>query len=427
MNRVTSQLERAMQVNVACPVIVKVKNGYLTELQKYILSNFRLHGTKIPLFNMFSTILPSEAIEEVKQLHFVEKIYLDREIRIPEMSEGGSFFDPIRKRSIFPVMSTLLQASRRKPFKWFPTSESIKMIGADVAHREGYTGKGVKVAVVDTDFSPRFQHHIQLRGRVSGKAVIEELTDKNGHGGHVATTAIGSPFTHRLTGLRALGVAPQASGIGIKTLRGAIGTGSTSDVIMGIAYAYMWGADVINLSLGGTPTEDPTEDPMYDAFERIKSDVIICAAIGNEGPEPGTVSSPGSLPNAIGVGAVDKDGIIAEFSSRGPTPDGRIKPDVVAPGVNIWSGITIETFLDFVSDYSGDGFSALSGTSMATPHVSGIMALAVELFRKELSDVKLNTPLALKIFDEYGEPKNNDYGHGIIHWSWFKRYIEEHK
>jgi len=133
------------------------------------------------------------------------------------------------------------------------------------------------------------------------------------------------------------------------------------------------------------------------------------------------------LPNAIGVGAIDKEGNIAEFSSRGPTPDGRIKPDVVAPGVNIWSGITIETYLDFISDHLGDGFAALSGTSMATPHVTGLMALVVELFRKELSEVKFNTPLALEIIAEYGEPKNNDYGYGLIHWSWFRRYVDEHK
>jgi len=425
MGRITRQLERAMQRNVACPVIVKTRPDRLPELADYLISNFKMHGTRIPLFSMFATVLPVDAIDEIKQLNFVETIYLDREMRIPEISHGLSFVDPVRRSVFFRLASRFNRLSAKT--MWWPTSESRKIIGGDIAESEGYTGRGVKVAVVDSDSSPRFQSHVQLRGRVTGKTVIEEASDKNGHGGHVATTAIGSTFVHRLTGLRALGVAPKATGIGVKTLRGAIGTGSTSDVIMGIAYAYMWGADVINLSLGGTPTEDPTEDPMYDAFERIKDDVVICAAIGNEGPAPGTVSSPGSLPNAIGVGAIDREGNIAEFSSRGPTPDGRIKPDVVAPGVNIWSGITIETYLDFISDHIGDGFAALSGTSMATPHVTGLMALAVELFRKELPEVKLNTPLALEIIEEYGEPKDNDYGHGLINWSWFRRYVDEHK
>lgn len=427
MRGVTRQLQRVMEKSVACPVIIKVKPDYLPELASYILSSFGFRGKQIPLFNMFSTILPTEVIDEVKQLNYVETIYLDREVRIPEMAQGFSFFDPIRRR-IFPAFGSLLmRVSRPKVTEWLPTSESRKMIGADIAESEGYTGRGVKVAVIDTDSSPRFQSHIQIRGRVTGKSVVEEASDKCGHGGHVCTTAIGSEYIHRVTALKALGIAPEASGIGIKALRGVNGAGNISDVLLGVAYAFVWGADVINLSLGSPPTKDYEEDPLYDAFERLKDYMLICAAIGNEGPDPQTVSSPGSLPNVIGVGAVDKDGNVADFSSRGPTPDGRIKPDVVAPGVNIWSGITIETYLDFVSDYIGDGFSALSGTSMATPHVAGLLALAVELFKKELPEVRLNTTLALEIFEEYGEPKNNDCGHGIIQWSWFKSYIEDHR
>jgi len=276
--RITKELERAMQRNVACPVIVKVQHDRLPELASYLISNFKMYGTKISLFSMFATILPVDIIDEVKQLNFVETIYLDREMRIPEISYGLSFVDPVRRGVFFRLASRFNRLSA-KPM-WWPTSESRKIIGADVAEGEGYAGRGVKVAVVDSDSSPRFQSHVQLRGRVTGKTVIEEASDKNGHGGHVATTSIGSTFVHRLTGLKALGVAPKATGIGVKTLRGAIGTGSTSNVIMGIAYAYMWGADVMNLSLGGAPTEDPTEDPMYDAFERIKDDVVICAAIG---------------------------------------------------------------------------------------------------------------------------------------------------
>jgi len=166
---------------------------------------------------------------------------------------------------------------------------------------------------------------------------------------------------------------------------------------------------------------------MFPVFQEIKDNIITCAAIGNEGPDASTTSAPGSLPNVLAVGAIDINGAIAEFSSRGPTPDNRVKPDIVAPGVNIWSGITVDTYLDYVSDYLGNGFTAISGTSMATPHVSGLIALARQLFKKELPEVPFTTDLVFKICEMYGEPKSNERGWGQIRFSWFRRYVSEHK
>jgi len=423
----TKSLERVMGGTVATPVIIRVKPNFLNQLGNFLLLNFKLHGLNIPRFNMFAAVLPNEIIDEVKQLGFVETIYLDREVRIPEIKGASITFEPIKRLLLrFREIRARKALIKRRP-EWFPTSESRKFLEAHLAEMDGYTGGGIKVAIVDTDSSHRFQRHVQLRGRVFGRSAIEEVSDKNGHGGHVATTAIGGPFISRLSRLKAMGVAPNATGIGIKVLRGPMGIGNTSDVIKGVEYAIKWGAQVINLSLGGPPTEDPTEDPMYEVFENIKDDIITCAAIGNEGPEESTTSAPGCLPNVIGVGAIDRYGNIAKFSSRGPTPDGRIKPDVVAPGVHIWSGITIDTYLDYVSDFLGDGFTAISGTSMATPHVTGLIALAIQLFQKELPEVKLTTDLVLDICKMYGEPKDNEYGHGLIRYSWFKQYVEEHK
>jgi len=412
---------------VATPVIIKVKRDFLPELTQYLHIDFKLTGLSIPRFSMFATILPTEIIDEVKQLNFVETVYLDREVRVPEIRGAGVTFDPIKR---LMVRIAEVRARRaltiRKP-EWIPTSESRKLLEADKAGTDGYDGQGVKIAIVDTDSSPRYQAHPQLSGRVTGHAVIEEISDKNGHGGHVTTTALGGAYSPRLFGLKLLGVAPRATGIGVKVLRGAAGMGNTSDVIKGVEYAAQWGAHVINLSLGGTPTKDPIEDPMFPVFREIKDSVITCAAIGNEGPEMSTTSAPGSLPNVLSVGAVDSHGNIAEFSSRGPTPDGRIKPDVVAPGVNIYSGITLDTYLDHMGDYLGNAFSPLSGTSMATPHVTGLIALAAQLFKKEIPEVPFNMNLILKICGAYGQRKDNGYGWGQIKYSWFKQYLEEHR
>jgi len=424
--KLTRNLEQAMMGTVAVPVIIKTKPTFLSELQNRLFLDFKFTGLSIPRFSMFATILPCEVIDEVKQFGFVEAIYFDREVRIPEFRGAGITFEPI-KRLLLRVAE--IRARRavivHKP-EWVPTSESRKLLEADKAGAEDIEGKGVKIAIVDTDSSPRYQSHVQLRGRVTGHTAIEEVSDKNGHGGWCTTCALGGEFISRFVGLKAWGVAPKATGLGVKVLRGAVGMGNTSDVIKGVEYAAQWGAQVINLSLGGPPTKDPAEDPMFPVFQQIKDGIITCAAIGNEGPDANTTSAPGSLPNVLSVGAIDINGAIAEFSSRGPTPDGRIKPDVIAPGVNIWSGITIDTYLDYVSDFLGNAFTSISGTSMATPHVAGLMALAIQLFKKELPEVPLTLDLVFQICEMYGQPKDNERGWGQIRWSWFKRYVEEH-
>ena len=128
---------------------------------------------------------------------------------------------------------------------------------------------------------------------------------------------------------------------------------------------------ILNLSLG-TPANNPIKaDPLVRSVNKaIKSGIAVVVAAGNSGPNSQTILSPGNSPSAITVGAVDdrkskskNTYVVAPFSSRGPTKEGLVKPDIVAPGVDIRSLSNIE------------GYKKLSGTSMATPVVSGSLAL----------------------------------------------------
>ena len=424
MSRLTRQLERVLAGSVSAPVIIKAKADFLPNIRRFLRLNFKLRGTRIPRFRMFSSVLPVDVIDEIKQLNWVEKIYLDRPMRIPEIKDMTELeFDPIFRTALKIRDFTARRAIRQPKPEWVPTSESRKLVEAEIAQAEGYEGQGVKIAVVDTDGSFRLKQHRQLKGRTQTVLAIPEPTDLNGHGGHVATTCAGSQLTTR-TGLTVEGVAPKASVLGIKVLRGPLGVGSTSTIIKGVELALNRGANILNLSLGGSATENPEEDPLFPVFEEIKNKVVVVAAAGNDGPEFATMNSPGSLPNVVGVGAINRTLNVTSFSSRGETPDGRIKPDVVAPGNKIFSGITRDTYLDYVSDYLGNALSSLSGTSMATPHVSGICALAHQLSMKQRG-IPLTTSQVLKICERFADhPKDNERGWGRIRWSWFKESLK---
>jgi subtilisin family serine protease len=147
-------------------------------------------------------------------------------------------------------------------------------------------------------------------------------------------------------------VAPKARLYAVKVLD-ADGSGNLSDVIDGIVWAAKNGMQVANMSLGA-PSDS---DAMHRAVRFAKgSGLVIVAAAGNSG---GSVGFPGQYPEVITVSASDSDDKIASFSSRGP----QVK--FIAPGV------------DVVSDKLGGGFISYNGTSMATPHVTGLAALAV--------------------------------------------------
>ena len=174
------------------------------------------------------------------------------------------------------------------------------------------------------------------------------------------------------------GVAPGALIMSAKVLN-RYGWGYGSWIINGIDWAVSQGANIISMSLGGGIGDG--SDPLSMECEwAVTQGVVVVVAAGNEGDDYFTIACPGCARNVITVGASDDSDNIVWFSSRGPTIDYRIKPDVVAPGVDILSSIP-------------GGWETMSGTSMATPHVAGLAALVIQKYNLSIS---LNTPKTVK-------------------------------
>ncbi|MFI7361278.1 S8 family serine peptidase [Streptomyces sp. NPDC050149] len=248
--------------------------------------------------------------------------------------------------------------------------DSVPLIGAPEAWAAGYTGKGAKVAVLDTGIDV---NHPDFAGLIDGTVSFvpgENVTDVNGHGTHVAGTIVGSGTA---SGGDNKGVAPGADLFVGKVLGGAEGYGQDSWVMAGMQWAAESGADVVNMSLGDSYPTDGS-DPMSQTVDALSAQygTLFVIAAGNAGPE--TVSAPGAAASALTVAATDKEDRLASFSSTGPLAySGGMKPDIAAPGVDITAPRSQE-----MTD-GGEGlYRTLSGTSMATPHVVGAAAILAQ-------------------------------------------------
>ncbi|MFF9041528.1 S8 family serine peptidase [Streptomyces sp. NPDC014892] len=243
-------------------------------------------------------------------------------------------------------------------------------IGAPVAWKAGYDGKGVDVAVLDTGIDAT---HPDVKGAIvkaedfSGSGTTD---DTDGHGTHVASTIVGSGA--RSDG-RYMGVAPGARLLVGKVFDGA--TASDSGIIAGMQWAVQQKAKIVSMSLGGT--DSIGVDPIEQAVNGLSksSGTLFTIAGGNEGPDDATVGSPGSAESALTVAAVDSEDRLADFSSRGPTADNAMKPDLSAPGVEI---VAAKAAHSPGGDGPIPGYVAYSGTSMATPAVAGAAAIVAQ-------------------------------------------------
>ncbi len=240
-------------------------------------------------------------------------------------------------------------------------------------------GRGVRIAVVDTgvDDSPEFGArltHLPVDGVPSG-------VDAYGHGTFVAGAAAGSGAA---SGGRYAGVAPGAQ---VLDVRVADDQGETdlATVLAGLQVAYDAHADVVNLSMASGSPLPYQIDPLTVALDRLwTAGTVVVVPTGNDGPSTGSVSSPGSDPTLLTVGALDErltaspdDDVVTQFSGRGPAPQGVAKPDLVAPGQSLVSVRAPGSVVDLANPDASVGTTYFrgSGTSFATAVVSGAAAV----------------------------------------------------
>jgi serine protease AprX len=267
----------------------------------------------------------------------------------------------------------------------------------------GVTGRGVGVAVVDSGISPHAAVARKVVANVSFVSGDPSPADAFGHGTHVAGIIAGSASAARdVTTAYGGGIAPGVHLVNVRVI-GGDGSGYTSDVIAGIDWVIAnrarYNIRAINLSLGHPVMEPAATDPLCQAVARaVASGIVVVVAAGNDGRSPdgrpilGGITSPGNSPFAITVGALNTwgtvargDDTLAEYSSRGPTKfDFIAKPDLAAPGSRV---VSLEADgSNLIQQYpylhrAGTGLNAymqLSGTSMATPIVTGGVALLLE-------------------------------------------------
>lgn len=226
-------------------------------------------------------------------------------------------------------------------------------------------GSGVKVAVLDTGCA--LQHPDLKDAILKAKDFTRSpsgAADVQGHGTHCAGV-----IAARENSSGVIGVAPEA-GLLVGKVLGDNGSGKVKAVAAGIDWAVAQGAAVVSMSLGSNAGSDDLQAAVARA--EAAGVFMICAA-GNEGPGPDTVGYPAMYPNTVAVAAVDRLRRVAKFSSRGN------RVDIAAPGV------------DILSCYPPRGLAKLSGTSMATPFVAGVVALMVAKHRTYGTDTDLKT------------------------------------
>lgn len=320
------------------PVIIRSKDNDNNKLNSLVFNMAGKIKYNLPLVSGIACSMTIEAIDKLAQDPSIEYISFDSKV--------------------FALLDV--------------ATASIK---TNIPHDLGYTGEGITVAIIDTGVVPH-SDLIRPKNRIVGfKDFVNGNSkpyDDNGHGTHVAGIIGSNGYASRG---KYAGVAPEVNILAIKALD-ETGSGNTSDIVSAIQWVIEtkndYNTKVLNLSLGSPATNSCKSDPLCKAVEAaVRSGITVVVAAGNSGPSQMSILSPGNSRNVITVGAVDDnktpeldDDSIAPFSSRGPTKEGIKKPDIVAPGVDIMS----------LSNKSSDGYLALSGTSMATPLVSGAIA-----------------------------------------------------
>ncbi|XJZ26975.1 Ig-like domain-containing protein [Bacillota bacterium Lsc_1132] len=244
-----------------------------------------------------------------------------------------------------------------------PSEESqwdLQASNSPTAWQEGITGKGVKVAILDTGIATH--PDLTIEGGISMVSYTNSYSDDNGHGTHIAGI-VGAKHN----GIGMVGVSPDAQLYAVKVLDN-LGEGNLSDILSGLDWAISNHMNIINLSLGTDVDSQLFHDMVDKAYN---NGIFVVSASGNSGNAQGTgdnVSYPAKYSHALSISAVDINMVRASFSSTGS------KIDFSAGGVNV------------VSTYLNNNYAIGSGTSQAAPHVTGLLALLKQKYPTKTND-----------------------------------------
>ncbi|WP_170008288.1 S8 family peptidase [Bacillus fonticola] len=269
-------------------------------------------------------------------------------------------------------------------------SWSFNKIEQPIMEQGGQTGKGVQIAVLDTGIDTNHPDLI-VKGGMCALNNCDSYDDDNGHGTHVAGI-IGAEDND----IGVKGVAPDADIFAVKVLD-EIGEGSSSSILSGINWAIDNDMDIINLSLTTSGKDTALQRGLAKAYE---AGLLIVGASGNKGDVVGgsDVAYPGQFDSVIAVGGIQDNLVRMSSSSYGPSLE------VVAPGSNIYSTVPTEL---------GNGYAYMSGTSMAAPHVSGMLALYMEKI-PNATNKELRTLLQQNTLDLGRLGRDDEYGYGLV-------------
>lgn len=246
----------------------------------------------------------------------------------------------------------------------------------------GFKGQGQRIVVIDSGIAPHPDFEDKVVEWVDfSKQKKAKPFDDYGHGTHVAGLAAGSGVS---SNGEVSGIAPEAELVGLRIT-------TVAEAIKALQWCVenkdSMNLKVINMSLGEVARRGHKFDPWALAVEKAtEAGLVVCVAAGNEGPNPGSISTPGIYPGAITVGAYDtkgtadtSDDTVWKKSSQGPTIDNIAKPDVLAPGVAIYGPLAQGAQLDNAAlPHRGSDYFAISGTSQATPMIAGLASILLQ-------------------------------------------------
>lgn len=281
----------------------------------------------------------------------------------------------------------------------YPDLNFAERVQAESLHNIQINGEGITVAFIDTGVHHKFKN---LEKNIEGEnrllvqydaindTIEKKATDLSGHGTHVSSIAIGSNTDSKKQ--KFVGIAPNANLVSVKAFD-EDGIGSYLDVIRALDWIVTnkqkHDIRVLNLSFSASPQSLYWNDPVNQAVMAAwQAGIVVVASAGNTGPDAMTIGVPGNVPYVITVGAMSDnktadiidDDKLAIFSSAGPTVEGFVKPDILAPGGRLLGLMDKKTQIG--TDYKAYFFDkenfVMSGTSQSTAVVSGVVALMLQ-------------------------------------------------